>query len=171
MQYLYGYAWHSSGLFPVKEITENEARDRFVTGPQVAVIAGDPMEHGVVPAYSMMMSAHAEDIGVEHYAATGSIEAILTWSTVDGRIFLTDVTEYLYLDDGRYHFQDECLASREYTFRPDGTVRVDSDVTESGQVLTEEFEGVDVSSHWHAPLVWGEFDEIGLFRGYSGRAG
>jgi hypothetical protein len=161
VKYLYGRSWHESGRFPVAEMTEAQAKKKFAKGPQLGVIAGPDIQKGQVPAYVLTMNGGAESVSVHHYAATGSIEAILSYRTIEGRLFLFDVTEYLYPDDGEFHFQDECTAVRSYLFEPDGSVNLRSDVSAEEQVLVEEFSGVDVSPHWRDPIGWGEWDAIG----------
>ncbi|MGY2875928.1 hypothetical protein ACVW00_003118 [Marmoricola sp. URHA0025 HA25] len=164
MNYLYGRAWHEQGRFPVGEISEDEARKVWDNGPQLGVAAGESLERGSAPEYSLEMSAHAADVDVNHYDESGSVVASLGWQTIDGRLYLSDVAEWLYPDDGSFHEMDECLAVRKYLFKPDGYARLRSDVKAAGGVTVEEFTGVDVSDHWLEPLAWGDWDRIGRHR-------
>jgi hypothetical protein len=164
VKYLYGRAWHEQGRFPVDEMDEDRARKAWEKGPQVAVAAGEDLERGSVPEYTLEMNAHAEDVDVYSYDAAGSVVASLGWQTIDGRLFLSDVAEWLYPDDGEFHEQDEALAFRKYLFKPDGYARLRSDVKEAGGVTVEEFKGVDVSDHWLDALAWGDWERIGRHR-------
>lgn len=164
MNYLYGRAWHEHGRFPVDEMTEEQARTAWEKGPQLGVAAGEDLDHGAVPEYVLEMNAGAEDVDVYRYDAAGSIVASLGWQTKDGRLFLSDVAEWLYPDDGEFHEQDQCLAVRKYLFKPDGYARLRSDVKEAGAATVEEFTGVDVTDHWLDPLTWGDWDRIGRHR-------
>jgi hypothetical protein len=164
MTYLYGWKWHDQDRHPIDEMTEEQARKAWVDGPQLGVAAGDDLEPGRVPAYSLEMSAMAEDVRVNLYDAAGSTEVILDYGTIDGRLFLEEVTEYLYPDDGEYHSQGGHVAVRMFSFTPDGTCELRSRLKETGVETVEEFDGVDVSDHWLDPLDWGEWDRIGTHR-------
>jgi hypothetical protein len=159
--FLYGWKWHSSGRFPIDEMTEDQARTAWEKGPQLGVAAGDDLAPGTVPAYSLEMSPYAEDVRVVHYTPEGSIEAILDYGTIDGRLFLEEVTEYVYPDDGQFKEQDGCTANRGYFFKPDGYAELRSRVKETGVETVEEFTSVDVSDHWLDSLEWGDWDRIG----------
>jgi len=164
MRYLYGWKWNERRRAPVDEMTEQEARAAWEQGPQLGVAAGPDLEPGVVPEYSLTASPHGEDVSVRHYAAEGSVEAVLAYGTVDGRLFLEEVTEYLYPDDGQFHSQMANLAVRRYFFQPDGYCRLRTRIKEAGAETVEEFSDVDVSDHWLDPLAWGDWDRIGRHR-------
>jgi len=120
LNYIYGWAWHEQGRFPVEGLDEAQAKKKWAKGPQVSVSAGEDLVEGKVPAYTLSMSARAEAVDVYLYDAEGSVVSVLGWRSVDERLFLTDVIEYLYPEDGDFHEQDECLANRQYLFKPDG---------------------------------------------------
>jgi hypothetical protein len=164
MQYRFGWKWNDDGRHPVDEMTEEQARRAWTAGPQLGVVAGEDVSDGTVPAYSLEMSPEAADVRVNHYDAAGSIEAILDYGTIDGRLFLEEVTEYLYPDDGEYHSQMGSLAVRMYFFKPDGHCELRSRVKETGVETVEEFTDVDVSDHWLEPLSWGDWDRVGQHR-------
>ena len=113
-------------------MTEDEARAAWEKGPQVGVAAGEDLAPGVVPAYSLEMSAHGEDVRVIHYAPEGSVEAVLDYGTIDGRLFLEEVAEYLYPDDGQFHGMAGSTAVRSYFFKPDGYAELTTRVEEAG---------------------------------------
>lgn len=160
MNYLYGTAWHTSGRFPIDPLSAAEAEKKWATGPQVSVSAGDGLVEGAVPAYTLKMSANAEDVDLQRYDAAGSVVQAYAWQTIGGRLFLSDVTEYLYPDDGENHEQNESIGTRIYYFKPTGYARLRTQVP--GQpAKVEEFTDVDVSSHWREPIGWGDWDDIG----------
>lgn len=161
MNYLYGTAWHASGRFPVDPMTEAEAKEVWPRGPQVSVSAGEGLAEGGVPAYTLDMSGEAQDVDLTRYDAAGSVAQAYSWQTIDGRLFLSDVFEYVYPDDGAYHDQREALGVRVYYFTPDGHARLRTQLPAAGPAKVEEFSDVDVSAHWRDPVGWGEWDEIG----------
>jgi hypothetical protein len=164
VNYLYGRGWHPSGRFPIGEMTEDEAHKAWQKGPQLGVAAGDDLDRGKVPEYVLELNAQGEDVDVFWYDAAGSVVASVSWQTIDDRLFLSDVAEWLYPDDGEFHEMDECLAFRKYLFKPDGYARLRSDVKSADAVTVEEFTDVDVSDHWLDPLAWGDWDRIGRHR-------
>lgn len=164
MKYLYGWKWHDEDRHVIDELTEAQARKAWDDGPQLGVVAGDGLTDGGVPAYSLEMNAHAEDVRVNHYTPEGSIEAVLDYGTIDGRLFLEQVSEYLFPDDGEFHTSFSATAIRMYFFKPDGSCRLRTRVTETGAETVEEYDGVDVSDHWLDPLEWGDWDRIGTHR-------
>jgi hypothetical protein len=164
MTYLYCWKWNERRRSPVDELTEEQARRAWEDGPQLGVAAGERLEPGKVPAYTLTMSPHGEDVSVHRYTAEGSIESITGYETFEGRLFLSDVTEYLYPDDGQFHGMSASTASRTYTFRPDGYSRLRTSVEEADADTVEEFTDVDVSDHWLDPLEWGDWERIGHHR-------
>jgi hypothetical protein len=164
MKYLYGWSWHDEDRHPIDGLTEDEARKAWEDGPQLGVAAGEDLEPGRVPAYSLEMNAHAEDVRVKHYNAEGSIEAVLDYGTFEGRLFLEQATEYLYPDDGEFHTAFGSTAIRMYFFKPDGHAELRTRMRETEVETVEEFDGVDVSDHWLDPLEWGDWDRIGRHR-------
>jgi hypothetical protein len=164
VNYLYGRSWHQHGRFPIDEMTEDQARKAWEQGPQLSVAAGADLDRGSVPEYALEMNARGEDVDAFSYDDAGSVVASLGWQTIDGRLFLSDVSEWLYPDDGQFHEVDESLAYRSYYFKPDGYARLRSRVKEAGAETVEEFSGVDVSDHWLDPLTWGDWDRIGRHR-------
>lgn len=161
MQYLYGWKWNERERHPVNEMTEEQARASWETGPQLGVAAGEELAPGTVPEYSLELSAHGEDVRVIRYTPEGSVEAILDYGTIDGRLFLEEVSEYLYPDDGEFHGMAGNLAVRSYFFKPDGYAELTTRIKEAQADKVEEFTGVDVSDHWLDPLEWGDWDRIG----------
>jgi hypothetical protein len=164
MIYLYGWSWHEEERHPIEEMTEDEARAAFDAGPQVSVVALE--EPGGVPAYTLTMDAGAHSASVTHYTAAGSIEARFHYARLgsDDRLFLEQVTEYLYPDDGAFHSELGSLARRTYRFWPDGRARVKSLVREAGGETVERLTGVNVSDHWVDPISWGDWDRIGTYQ-------
>ena len=164
MKYLFGWTWHELLRQPIREMSEAQAKASWTKGPQVCVAAGPELEVGVVPAYTLSMSARAEDVRVTHYTPAGSIEAVLDYETTEGRLFLMQVTEYLYPDQDRYYSQPQCTAVRSFFFRPDGTGDLRTNISAAEAVTVEEFSGVDVSRHWVDPITtWGDWDRIGTY--------
>ena len=161
MSYRYGRGWHAQGRFPIGELTEEEARRVWEKGPQLGVAAGEDLDRGRVPEYSLEMSARAQDVVVLHDDDTGSVVVSWGWQTVEGRLFLSDVAEWLLPEDGAFHERDECLVFRKYLFRPDGYARLRCDDKAAGGVTVEEFGDVDVAGPWADPLDWGDWDRIG----------
>ncbi|WP_028045834.1 hypothetical protein [Cellulomonas sp. URHE0023] len=162
MTFLYGRSWFSDERKPVEPITEEEARRVFDKGPQLGVAAVDGV--GSVPRYTLTMSARAEDITVHLYDEHGSEVSALSYDTQQGRLFLFNVTERLYPDDGQYHGTPGYLATRTYYFKPDGYSRLRTKVKAAPAATIEEFTGVNVSDHWLDPLEWGDWDRIGEYR-------
>ena len=161
MDYLYGWSWHPEQRHPIREMTEAKARKAFAEGPQVAVIALP--EPGGVPAYTLEMSADAHDVCVTRYTEEGSIAASIDYTVLDGehRLFLEQVAEWLYPDDGEYRNMDEAKATRQFFFKPDGNAKVKSRVNDAEAETVEEFSDVDVSDHWVDRVTWGDWDRIG----------
>ena len=162
--YLYGWKWNSFPNYrrPVKEMTEAAARKVWDDkGVQFSVSAGPGLEPGRVPDYTMSIGYGGETVIVERYDSNGSIEVIMGYDLIDGRLFLSDVTEYLLPDDGKYHHQDDTLGVRMYVFKPDGYCRLRTSVTAAPDDTVEELSGVDVSSHWIDALEWGDWDRVG----------
>jgi hypothetical protein len=162
MTYLYGRAWFADKREPVRPITEDEARRVFDTGPQLGVAAVDGS--GSVPRYTLTMSARGEDVSVHLYDQHGSEVSTLSYDTQQGRLFLFNVVELLYPDDGRYHGMPGNIANRTYFFKPDGYARLRTKVKAAPAATIEEFTGVNVSDHWLDPLQWGDWDRIGEYR-------
>jgi len=162
MTYLYGSGWFEDERKPVEPMSEEQARRVFEKGPQLGVAAVDGV--GLVPRYALTMNAQAESVDVHLYDEHGSEISSLSYQTVDGRLFLFDVTEWLYPDDGRYHGMMGALADRTYLFKPDGYARLRTKVETAPAATIEEFTGVNVSDHWLDPLEWGDWDRIGEYR-------
>lgn len=161
MNYLYGWKWNERTRAVIDEMSEDQARTAWEDGPQLGVAAGEDLVPGVVPEYSLELNAHAEDVRVNRYTPVGSIEAVLDYGTVDGRLFLEQVAEYLYPDDGRFHGMSGSSALRMYFFKPDGYAQLRTRIKETDVETVEEFTDVDVSDHWLDPLEWGDWDRIG----------
>jgi hypothetical protein len=162
--YRYGRGWHAHGRFPIAEMTEKQARRVWEKGPQLGVAAGEHLDRGAVPEYSLQMSARAQDVDVHCYDEFGSVLVSFGWQTVGGRLFLSDVAEWLHPEDGAFHERDECLVFRKYLFKPDGYARLRRDDKAAEVAAVEEFNDVDVSDHWADPLEWGDWDRIGRQR-------
>jgi hypothetical protein len=162
MTFLYGRSWFSDERKPVEPMTEQEARRVFDTGPQLGVAAVDGV--GSVPRYTLEMNARAQSVDVYLYDEHGSEVSALAYHTEKGRLFLFNVTERLYPDDGRYHGTAGNLATRTYLFKPNGYARLRTKVKEAPAATIEEFTGVDVSDHWLDPLEWGDWDRVGEYR-------
>jgi hypothetical protein len=162
MAYLYGRDWFDDKREPVMPITEEQARLVFENGPQLGVAAVDGV--GSVPRYTLTMNARAESVTVHLYDAHGSEVSALSYHTQKGRLFLFNVSELLYPDDGRYHGMAGNLASRTYLFKPNGYARLRTKVRAAPAATIEEFSGVNVSDHWLDPLEWGDWDRIGEYR-------
>ena len=162
MQYLYGWAWHPELRKPIKELSEKQARARFEKGPQLGVTALP--EPGGVPIYTITMSAGAQDVRVHRYDEQGSETANIDYTVLDGRLFLEEAAEWLYADDGQFHDFLGAKASRSYVFKPDGTAKLRSRMTDAEAETVEEFSDVDVSDHWIDPLTWGDWDRVGLYQ-------
>ena len=162
MEHLYGWSWHPEERLVIDELSEDQARAAFDQGPQLGVVALP--EPGAVPAYVLEISAGAEDVRVTQYTPEGSVAATIDYTVVDGRLFLEQVGEWLYPDDGAYHPMGDAQAFRQYFFKPRGRVKVKSRLAGAAAETVEEFTDVDVSDHWVDPLAWGDWDRIGLHR-------
>lgn len=162
MNYLYGRKWHPEARQPVREMTEDQARAAFAKGPQVGVFALP--EPGGVPAYTLQMSAEAETVRVGHYTEEGSVAANIHYRVLEGddRLFLAQVGEWLYPEDGKFHSMDQAKAFRQFFFKPDGTAEVRSRIHGAPAETVEQFSDVDVSDHWVDRVTWGDWDRIGL---------
>lgn len=164
MQYLYGWTWNARKRLVPEELTEEEARNAFAKGPQVAVIALP--EPGGVPAYMLEMSAGASTVAVTHYTDEGSVAARMHYRVRpndEDKLFLGDVSEWLYPDDGVYHGMSGAKAYRSFSFKPDGTAEVRSRITGAEAETVEQFSDVDVSDHWVDRVTWGDWDKIGTY--------
>jgi len=162
MDYLYGRSWFADERKPVAPISEEQARAAFDDGPQLAVAAVE--EVGLVPRYTLEMNARAEAVDVHLYDAHGSEVSALSYHTLKGRLFLFNVVEWLYPDDGQYHGMMGALADRTYLFKPNGYARLRTKVEAAPAATIEEFTDVNVSDHWLDPLEWGDWDRIGEYR-------
>ena len=162
MAYLYGREWFDDKREPVMPITEEEARLVFDKGPQLGVATVEGV--GSVPRYTLTLSARAEDVSVHLYDEHGSEVSVLSYDTQKGRLFLFNVVERLYPDDGRYHGTTGALANRTYYVKPNGYSRLRTRVESAPAATIEEFSGVNVSEHWLDPLQWGDWDRIGEYR-------
>lgn len=160
MSYLYGTGWDAGECVVVRETDEAGARVLFTSGPRLAVIAGPEVAEGQVPVFSLALSAGGEYVDVTHYdPGTGSVVAIMGWRPSAGRLFLTDVTEYLYEDDGAFRSQSGSKAARTYLFVPSGEVTLTQYV--AGTETREVYSDVDVSTHWADPVGFGDWDRLG----------
>jgi hypothetical protein len=165
-RYLYGWTWNKFPDMrrPVKPMTEAQARKVWdEKGVQFSVSAGPDLEPGRVPDYTLAVGYAGESATVERYDAQGSIQVIMNYDLVDGRLFLANVTEYLLPEDGKFHRQDDTLGVRKYLFKPDGHCRLRTSLTAAPEDTVEEFSGVDVSSHWIDALEWGDWDRVGYY--------
>ena len=162
MTFLYGRAWFSDERKPVQPISEEQARRVFDDGPQLGVAAVEGV--GFVPRYVLEMNARAESVTVERFDEHGSVVSSTSYHTQKGRLFLMQVDELLYPDDGRYHGMPGNLATRTYYFKPNGYARLRTKVKAAPAATIEEFTGVNVSDHWLDPLEWGDWDRIGEYR-------
>ncbi|MBD8060126.1 hypothetical protein IC607_14225 [Cellulomonas sp. JH27-2] len=162
MTYLYGSGWFEDERKPVEPMSEEQARRVFEKGPQLGVAAVEGV--GLVPRYALTMNAQAESVDVHLYDEQGSEISSLSYQTVDGRLFLFDVTEWLYPDDGHFHGVQANTAIRTFLFKPDGYARLRTKVKAAPAATIEEFTDVNVSDHWLDPLEWGDWDRIGEHR-------
>ncbi len=165
MQYLYGWKWNPRKRQVVDELSEQDARLSFDRGPQLGVVALP--QGSEVPAYALELSAEARDVVVTHYTEGGSVAARMHYRTLPEdavRLFLEDVSEWLYPDDGAFYSLTRAVAYRSYAFCPDGTVEVRSRLAGADADRVEQFRDVDVSDHWHDQVSWGDWEPIGTHR-------
>lgn len=167
MNYLYGHSWHPKLRKPVRPLTEKQARERWENGPDFCVAGGPDLEPGRVPEYSLVVGRQGQFVTATRYDQHGSVVAVYNFKHVDERpddLFLKQVTLYTYPGEDRWYDELHCSAVATYQFRPDGSGQRRLTVKAAPADEVVEFEGVDVSDHWEAPITWGDWDRFGRDR-------
>lgn len=164
LTYSYCYGWDEEDRVLGDPMDEAAARALFARGAPFTVVAGEGQVEGKVPAYTLyVVSEEGEFVKTQHFDEHGSIVAAMSWAPQDGRLFLSQATEWLYPQDGEFHTFFTSKASRQYTFAPDGTGKLATRLKDPvEEYVIEEFSDVDVSSHWAESLTeFGDWDRFG----------
>lgn len=163
VQYRYGRDWHSFKRRPTNEITEEEARRRWETGPAFSVTR---LRDGAeVPAWTLVVSPGGGYLKVSHYDRNGSTVEVQHWQRqeVGHGLFLHQLTTYAY-PDGATRTQDAmgAIAHTTWQFWPDGRALSRKVITSQPEARITRYQGVEVSSLWSLPLTFGEWDRWGV---------
>lgn len=168
MKYLYGVNWHEQLRKPIKEMTEAAARKRFQTGPQLCVAAGPDLQAGMVPDFMLLIGAEGQAVRTQFFDEHGSVDTMYAFEVPDldqpDRMFLHQVTLWLYPDEPRVHSFDQSIATTTLRFTPEGEARRRMTATGAPQARVSRYQDVDVSAHWAPRITFGDWQEFGRRR-------
>jgi hypothetical protein len=167
MRYIYCHRWNDWLWQPRQPLREKQARARFngeVPDPNdwFSVVAfGDGMPDSGVPDYVLEVLPHAAYINVFFYDMTHNLRFIYGFEKTEGRMFLSELTEYTYPDDGKRYTQGDCTIVESFIYRPDGYVRSRLDDNARPTIEVTEYRDVDVSAHWEDIPEFGNWEPFG----------
>lgn len=187
--FTYAEDWHDELRFVRDPISLDEARHRFVHGPQFVVVPGtgwlddfdraeDAQREGrVLPVapYALYVnpladaSADLDDTRTTLYIEanffdlhTGSLRMVYGWKRLVDRMFLKSVVAYTYPDDERYHVCFECTEAVTLDFDPAGTSRETIDRTSRPTLDVIDRADVDLSANVEPVPEFGDWARFGV---------
>jgi len=168
---IYGSLWNDELMVMLDPVPEDEGRATYVGGGEIWIAGGPEPLTGIDPedfeapdgedpaAWSIFAVLERGYLQVDFYNLWGVKEAFYAFRRQeDGRLFLTDVSEYEYADPTDR--QAEWSSVTEYHFEPDG---YSSEVTRtelpdgSQDVKMVERSGGDFSNHYEPVPAFGEW--------------
>lgn len=150
-----------------RDVTETEARVLYVSDSRddwFSVIAfADDVPDAGVPEYSIEIVPPAKFFRVHFYDQAKSLRFVYDFDTIEGRLFLENITEYTYSDTSRMRRRNESLVTESLTFKPDGTMHQRKNDKAKDYIEEADYRGTDVSSHWENVPAFGEWESIARF--------
>lgn len=165
-RYVYGRAWNPIS-WDVGDMTEAEARRRFASDDDddwfsVAAFAEGVPDDGI-PEYVMELLPKAEYVNVQFFDPSRSLRFVYGFRKHGDAIFLDNIVEYTYPDDGMQRRVSESSVMESLSYRPDGLVHQQKEDSSKSTVEEADYRDVDVSSHWEPIPEFGQWDAIARF--------
>lgn len=163
VEYMTGWG-HIKGL-PGQPIKESSARSCYETGMGVrtkrftAAVYDDEIS-ATMPRCYLEIQPMADFITVYFLNQPGSIDMIFSFNKKEGRLFLTEITDYEYPDEERRHGRDKCLKVISAHHGVDGIVKLTTNIRTSRTVTVEDYRDVDVSTHWDEIPEFGRWESL-----------
>lgn len=163
MQYRYGHDWNSFTREPVDEISEEQARRQWGSGPEFSV---SRLQDGQqVPDWTLVLGPEGDYVRVTRYDAHGSVLEVWHFKRQESeqeKVFLAQLTTYVYRDDAtRVQDFGESVAHKTWRFWPDGRARCRETISSEPQARVTQYRDVDVSAFWAPAPTFGDWDRWG----------
>ncbi|MGI5186875.1 hypothetical protein ACQEVI_01875 [Promicromonospora sp. CA-289599] len=149
-----GYEW----------INESQARDRFERNEFIDVVESSTIgSDGLVNPRWVMGIAGLRGVAggarLEFHDGQGSIWRAVDYQIIRGRLFRSNVVDFVYLTDQQRWEMSQATVGVEVTVDPDGTGTVERWEVNGDKQVTE-LTGLDVSAHWLDVPEFGDWDAL-----------
>jgi len=165
LRYVYCRAWNPARWRAGSEITEEEARRRFVSDNEddwfsvVAFRADDPNQE--IPTFVLELMPHATTIRAKFYEPTRSQRGEYIFRQRDGKMFFGYAFQWYYPDDGQHHRLNQSALIEEFKFIPYGIAERTINDKSDPQIHKVSYRGIDMSDHWEPVPEFGDWARFG----------
>ncbi|KZC96525.1 MULTISPECIES: hypothetical protein [Clavibacter] len=169
MKYIYCERWDGEFNEPINPLSEADARNRFdglVPEPDhwfsVAALKDDARDR-TVPEFLLEVIPHADFVNVSFLDELGRQRFRYGFTNLQGRLFMSNVTEHRYPADRSFHRINEANAVEEFVFKPEGYAK--HVVMDDADPLTHvsEYREVKMDRHWERVPQFGDWEHLGKF--------
>lgn len=94
---------------------------------------------------------------VSHLSRHGSIQRIVEYDNIDGRLFVGGLIDYTYPDDTRWYAQYDCIKLLHGIMKPDGTGFLTINDKTQPTVERLSIDQIDVSENWLDRPAFGDW--------------
>jgi hypothetical protein len=167
-RFIYGRAWNDKRLVMGGVIAEAEARRRYAEGGEddwfgVAAYADGVPDDGV-PEYTLEVLPKGTFISTSFYDQLYRMRhKFMSGVREGGMLFLEDITDWTYPDDGKYVPRDECLVMTNYRYEVDGTMHWYRSDKVANLIEEADYRDMDISTHWEPVPAFGDWASIARF--------
>jgi hypothetical protein len=155
VRWTYCEKWNGLLVKPLTPIDEDEARRRHDSGELYTAVG----EEAGRPRVLVHVRLGNQYVGVKFLDDLGRDALIYNFRLTDRRMFLRKIINYTYGDEpgvkGRVPLIVETL-----TYAPDGVVRRETDDSRLDTVKVQDYDSVDVTTHWESVPSFGEYESI-----------
>ncbi|AMM21674.1 hypothetical protein AX769_17880 [Frondihabitans sp. PAMC 28766] len=170
MKYVYCTSWDRDAWQPRRVLTEDEARARYagqVPAPDhwfTVAAFRDDVAITDNPEFMVEVLPGAEMANVHFIDMAHNLCFIYGFKSIDGRLFLTESTEYTYAPGGHHPLQ-EAVAGETATFEVDGSFHVDTWDKRREPLPTDDAdgEGLNLAKHWVDIPEFGAWAPLGEY--------
>jgi len=165
LRYVYCRAWNSARWRAGSEITEQEARRRFLSDNDddwfsvVAFRADDPEQE--IRTFVLELMPHATTIRAKFYEPTRSQRRQYVFDRHDNRMFFYYATRWFYPEDGRQYRLNQSILIESFHFYPDGIGKRTINDKSDPQIHTVSYRGIDMSDFWEEVPEFGDWARFG----------
>ncbi|MDA3803985.1 hypothetical protein ACMT9U_06530 [Clavibacter sp. Sh2036] len=169
MMYVYGTRWSGRKRGPLEALTESEARRRFdglVAEPDHWFSVGvkrDEADELAAPEFILEILPHAKYVKVIFVDQHHTQRFAYGFTNMEGRMFMTDVTEHRYPDAERFRPLNEAVWYESMLIKPTGYVKETVYDYSVNETHLSEYKDVDVTANWEDVPEFGDWERFGKF--------